>query len=174
MRKIDFDGKDRESGYENLRAYLSSSSSSDCRHRVYLLEDLDASFIELLGANLNVDGTVFASQIRDTHFSGGWAHGHQPKLPSFQDPQKSFTLRYYEARYFDDPGMPDFSASVRTTGNLSRLVLLGRGQRSKFEGSMKFIRERNYAGHVGLIRRNTSFWSQFETDGSWNGLYPML
>jgi hypothetical protein len=137
-----------------------------------LIEDLDPSFIELLGTYLNVDGIVFASQIRDTHFSGGWEYGHQPKLPSFQDPEKSFTLRYYEARYFDDPSIPEFSALVRTTGNLSRQIAFGRGRRSKFDGHVGLIRERNYNGHVGLIRRNISFWSRVESDGSWTGLKP--
>jgi hypothetical protein len=83
-------------------------------------------------------------------------------------------LRYYEARYFEDPGMLDFSASVRTTGNLSRRILLGREQRSKFEGHVGLIRERNYNGHVGLIRRNAPFWSRVEIDCSWNGLYSSL
>jgi len=171
-RRKDFRDSDSGSGYDKLQAYL--SSSSHCRHRLYIVEDLDAAFIELLGAYLNVDGTVFASQIRDTHFSGGWEHGHQPQLPSFQDPQASFTLRYYEARYFDDDGMPDFSASLRTTGNLSRRILFGKGRRNKFEGHVGMIRMRNYDGQVGLIRRNTSFWSRIEADGSWNGMCPSL
>lgn len=158
VRKINFDDKDGESGYEKLQAYL-SSSSSDCQHRLYLLEDLDASFIELLGAYLNIDGTVFASQIRDTHFSGEWEHGHQPKLPSFHDPNKSFTLRYYEARYFGDYHMHELSSSVRTVGNIPRHVTFGKGK------------SRYYTGQVGLIRRNTSFWSRVESDGSWNGSY---
>ena len=64
-RRKDFKDSDSESGYDKLQAYL--SSSSHCRHRLYIVEDLDAAFIELLGAYLNVDGTVFASQIRDTH-----------------------------------------------------------------------------------------------------------
>ena len=172
VRKIDFGGKDKESSYNKLHAYL-SSSSSDCQHRLYIIEDLDAAFIELLGAYLNVDGTVFGSQIRDTHFSGGWEHGHQPQLPSFQDPRASFTLRYYEARYFDDGSLPDFSASVRTSGNLSRRILLGKGRRNKFSGNVGLLRTRNYDGHVGLIRRNTSFWSRVETNGSWNGLFHL-
>src|SRR5436190_20855953 len=47
VRKIDFDNKDGESAYDKLRIYLLSLPSSDCVHRLYLLEDLDASFIEL-------------------------------------------------------------------------------------------------------------------------------
>jgi hypothetical protein len=170
VRKIDFDGEGRESGCHKLQAYL-SSPSSECQHRLYIIEDLDTASIKLLGAHLNVDGTVFASQIRDTHFSGGWEHGHQPQLPSFQDPQASFTLRYYEARYFDDGSMPDFSAYMRTSGNLSRRILFGKGRRNKFEGHVGLTRRRNYDGHVGLIRRNTSFWSRIEANGSWNGPY---
>jgi hypothetical protein len=158
VRKINFDDKDGESGYEKLQVYL-SSSSSDCQHRLYLLEDLDAPFVELLGAYLNIDGTVFASQIRDTHYSGEWKSGHQPKLPSFHDPNKSFTLRYYEARYFDDCNISELSSAVRTMGNIQRQVTFGIGK------------SRHYTGHVGLIRRNTSFWSRVEGDGSWNGSY---
>jgi hypothetical protein len=138
------------------------------------VEDLDAASIKILGTHLNVDGTLFASQIRDTHFSGGWEHGHQPQLPSYQNPQASFTLRYYEARYFDDGSMPDFSASMRTGGNLSRRILLGKGRRNTFEGHTGLTRRRNYDGHVGLIRRNASFWSRTEADGSWNGSYYLV
>jgi hypothetical protein len=157
---IDFDSKDGQDGYEKLASYLASEAPSECRHRLYLLEDLNPSFIELLGAYLNIDGTVFASQIRDAHFSGGYVNGHAPKLPSFQDPNKSFTLRYYEARYFDDPAMPEFSSSVRTLGNVSRQITFGRGASRKIPG---------FDGHVGFIRRNTSFWSRRENNGAWNG-----
>ena len=157
--RIDFGGKDGVDAYNELRLYLASTPGSPCQHRLYLLEDLHPAFIELLGEFLNVDGTVFASQIRDKHYSGGPFNGHAPKLPSFQDPASSFTLRYYEARYFDHPDMPAFSSSVETVGNVRRQITFGRRP------------WRDVRGHVGHIRRNTSFWSQKHTSGAWNGAY---
>ena len=83
VTRIPFGGPD---GKEELQRYLASSSRDKHHHRRYLIEDLDPVYIELLGSYLNVDGTGFASQIRDTHYSAREGNGHVPKLPSFQDP----------------------------------------------------------------------------------------
>lgn len=159
VTRVDFDGNE---GYEKLQKYLASSSDDGPRKRLYLVEDLSPQFIELLGSYLHIDGTVFASQIRDSHYSGKPWNGHAPKLPSFQDPEKSFTLRYYESRYFDDPAMPEFSSSVATTGNIRRAVTFGKRANN-------IARNEDPEGHVGHIRRNTSFWASVDKDGNWNG-----
>lgn len=153
--RIDFDGKGARNSSRQLADYLADISPDKCKYRLYLLEDLDVPHIEVLGAYLNIDGTVLASQIRDTHWEGGWEIGNTPQLPSFRDPNKSFTLKYYEPRYFLNPNMPEFSSSLRTMSNIPRQITFG---------------ARRGPGSLGMIRRNTSFWSRKEDDGSWNGI----
>jgi hypothetical protein len=159
VTRIDFDG------IQTLQHYLESSSHDSPQHRLYLIEDLDPSYINLLGSYLNVDGTVFASQIRDSHFTGTPFNGHVPKLPSLQDPNDSFTLRYYESRYFHDPSIQEFSSSIMTCANVvRRQITFGMA-------SYSIGRREELKGYVGQVRRNTSFWSRMEKDGGWNGSY---
>jgi hypothetical protein len=119
-----FEGSSGIELYEKLRHYLSSQKTY--QHRLFLVEDLDPHFIELLGACLNVNGTVFASQIRDGHFSGGPWKGHTPSLPSECDRDGGWTVRYYEARLLDDPDLAGFSSSMQTVGNIQGQVALGK------------------------------------------------
>jgi len=160
-QRHDFVAEGGISGLERLRRHLSSHTATP-QCRLFLLEDLDCAWIEFLGAYLNIDATVFASQIRDTHYSGGFYRGDQPPLPSCQDANRNFTLKYYEARYFDNPDLPQFSNSIRTVGNLSRKIAFGKGASC------------SYRGHIGLIRRKASFWSRAEGDKGWNGLFVPL
>ena len=153
--------------YEELQEFLSSSSHDTLHHRLYLVEDLDPAFIELLGAYLNVDGMVFASQIRDAHYSGGAGNGHVPKLPSFHNPNQSFTLRYYESQYFKIRSLSKYGSGLVTTGNVRRQIMFGVGSYSV--GSDE---DDELKGHVGQVRRNTSFWSRKESNGFWNGIHP--
>jgi hypothetical protein len=140
---------------------VASSSRDRCQHRLFLVEDLDTEYVEILGSYLNVDGTVFASQIRDAHYSGG-ANGHVPRLPSFHNPHHSFTLRYYESRYFNIQSLSDYGTDLVTAANVRRQITFK-------IGSYHFGKPGEPKGHVGQIRRNTSFWSRKEEDGSWNG-----
>ncbi|KAH7411532.1 hypothetical protein BKA64DRAFT_383004 [Cadophora sp. MPI-SDFR-AT-0126] len=158
--RIDFDSSDGVSAYSKLSAYL--TSLHQCKNRLFLLEDLSPEFIELLGGYLNIDGTVFAHQIRDAHYSGGPWNGHPPQLPSeIGSPQGGFTLRYYEPRYLDDPDLPAFSSAVQTLGNVARPVTFGKPTWNE---------QKNQEGHVGHVRHNTSFWSTEDGEGGWNGI----
>lgn len=163
VTRIDFDGLDGVDAFSKLSRYL--TANQQCKTRMFLIEDLDPAFIELLGSHLNVDGTVFAHQIRDAHYSGGPWNGHAPKLPSENDPTKSFTLRYYETRYFDDPDMPNFSSAVQTLGNVSRQIAFGISTWNQYKSQ---------AGHVGHVRHNTSFWSQHNKDGGWDSRFASV
>ena len=160
LKEVLFDGPQ---AYENLRDYLASSSDTS-RHRLYLLEDLNPAFIELLGSYLNVDGTVFAGQIRDAHYTGSPYNGHVPKLPSFQDSHQSFTLKYYESRYFKIRSLSKYGTDLVTASNVQRQFTWGVGTYyfGNDEGD-------GVKGHVGQVRRQTSFWSRKESNGSWNG-----
>jgi hypothetical protein len=169
VTRFSFEGP---TGYNDLYRYLSATSTVP-QHRLFLVEDLDPTFIELLGSYLNVDGTVFASQIRDAHFTKGSGNGHVPKLPSFHDPSHSFTLRYYEARYFKFRALSRFGSELVTSANVRRQLQFGisslhLGRQNGPDASVL------PTGHVGTVRRNTSFWSRKEIDGSWNGKIHFL
>lgn len=71
--RINFNHGDGAS-HEKLRQYLDSPPR--CQHRLFLLEDLDPDIIEVLGASLNIDGTILAHQIRATHWAGKFACVH--------------------------------------------------------------------------------------------------
>jgi hypothetical protein len=150
-----------QTGYTRLAKYLSSKPSTPVR-RLYMLEDLSEPYIELLGASLGVDAQVFAAQIHDTHWSGSNKSGHPPKLPSLNDPEKTFTVRYYEPRFFEYPNIEDSSISVRTVANVARNITF-------LKGVSKWNRKGPSKGLVGAIRRNASFWCRSEEDGGWNG-----
>jgi hypothetical protein len=42
------------------------------------------------------------------------------------DRDRGWTVRYYEARLFDDPDLAGFSSSMQTVGNIQRQVALGK------------------------------------------------
>lgn len=150
-----------------LAKYLSSQPTTPTR-RLYMLEDLSEPYIELLGSHLGVDAQVFAAQIHDGHWVENDQTGNPSKLLSLNDPEKSFTLRYYETRIFDRPPLntvsPDSSFIVRTVANVSRNITF---QHEVTTG------DRNNIWHdrpVATIRRNASFWCRDEQDGGWNGM----
>jgi hypothetical protein len=115
------------------------------------------------GSYLGVDAQVFAVQLHGSHWVEDDRMGHPPKLLSFNDPEKSFTLRYYETRVFDRPSSNPAPFMVRTAANVSRNITF---QNEVTKG------DRNnmwHDGPVATIHRNASFWCRGEQDGSWNG-----
>lgn len=162
VKQIPFEGPD---AYRDLEQYLISSSRDPHQPRLYLVEDLHPAFIELLGSYLNVDGTVFATHIRDAHYTGGPYNGHVRNLPSFQDPNQSFTLRYYESRYFKIRSLSKYGTDLVTASNVKRQFTFGVG--TYYFGNDE---GEGLKGHVGQVRRQTSFWSRKESNGSWNGI----
>ncbi|KAJ9611254.1 hypothetical protein H2200_004437 [Cladophialophora chaetospira] len=84
----------------DLRHYFKTHETSVLNAdacRLFILEDLEAEFIELLGDKLGVDPLVFAEQTNAWYFTDIVSVGHR-QLPSLIKPQKSFTLRYHEIR----------------------------------------------------------------------------
>lgn len=145
-----------------LAQYLSSQPASPTG-RLYMLEDLSEPYIELLRSYLGVNALVFAAQIHGGHWVEDDRMGHPPKLLSFSDPEKSFTLRYYETRVFGRPSSNPAPFMVRTASNMSRNITF---QNEVTKG------DRNnmwHDGPVATIHRNASFWCRSEQDGSWNG-----
>lgn len=87
-----------------------------------MLEDLSEPYIELFGSYLGVDAQVFAAQIQDSHWSEDDRMGHPPQLLSVNDHGKSFTLRYYETRVFDNPPLDPVPSMTRTAARVSKNV----------------------------------------------------
>ncbi|KUL83567.1 hypothetical protein ZTR_10547 [Talaromyces verruculosus] len=127
-----------------------------------MLEDLSEPYIELFGSYLGVDAQVFAAQIQDGHWGEDDRIGHPPQLLSANNHEKSFTLRYYETRVFDNPPLDPVPSMVRTAVNVSRNVTF---QHEVTTG------DKNHVwcdGPVATILRNASFWCRTEEDGGWN------
>jgi hypothetical protein len=132
---------------------------------LYILEDLEPEFIELLGDRIGVDPLVFAEQTNAWYFTDVQSVGHR-QLPSLNRPEKSFTLRYHELRKLDFDCRHDLS---------------------DLRSQMTFAINRRYyepwlvvespsmptEDSVGVVRRCASFWtSQRKEDApgsGWNG-----
>lgn len=150
---------------EKLANYLSAQRPTAAK-RLYILEDLSEPYIELFGTYLGVDAQVVAAQIQDGHWGEDDRMGHPPQLLSVNNREKSFTLRYYETRVFDQPPLDPVPSMVRTAANVSRNVTY---QHEVTKG------DRNHIwcdGPVATILRNASFWCRMEEDGGWDGECP--
>jgi hypothetical protein len=150
-----------------LEKYLSSQPATPTR-RLYMLEDLSEPYIELFGSYLGVDAQVFAAHIQDSHWSEDDQMGHPPQLLSANGHEKSFRLRYYETRVFDNPPLDPVPSMVRTAAYVSRNVTF---QHEVTKGGKNHVW---CDGPVATILRNVSFWCRTEEDGGWNGRYTTI
>ncbi|EXJ84695.1 hypothetical protein A1O3_05365 [Capronia epimyces CBS 606.96] len=80
--------------------------------RLYVLEDLEPGFVEILGEYVGVDPHVFAEQMNTWNFTDVESVGHRA-LPSLTQPSKALTLRYYEFRCLD----PQRKDEISVLGN---------------------------------------------------------
>jgi hypothetical protein len=99
----------KEAGFDNpatLRTYLENnpamkSRKDECR-RLFILEDMEPEYVDILGYHLGVDPLVFSEQMNTWNFTDSWSVPYRG-LPSMATPEQSFTLRYYELRTLFDP-----------------------------------------------------------------------
>jgi hypothetical protein len=172
------------------------TSEPRCRNRLYLLEDMDRDYVEVLGRHLGVDPLVFSEQMNTWNFMDLKSVGHRA-LPSLTHPEKSFTLRYYEFRKL----LPDPEEEKKRFGPTQRLppsypeeVSPSRikrqpgdniplyGHQTSFAVNRRYYeRWRTVDGRsmpvdqpIAFLRRCASFWtSQSKTyshsDGYWDG-----
>ena len=133
--------------------------------RLYILEDLEPGFMELLGDNLGVDPLVFAEQTNAWYFTDVHSVGHG-QLSSLIRPEKSFTLRYHELRKPDLGRENDLSVlRNQMTFAINRRLyepwLVVESPSMPTEDS------------VALIRRCASFWTSqkkgVSSGAGWNG-----
>jgi hypothetical protein len=148
----------------DLRDYLDGVyPRAPCHNRLFLLEDLDETNLEILGAALLIDPVVLADHLFSYHFSQNNTVPHRT-LPSLTDPTRSFTLRYYELRETDDRQAERQTHNRRTFSRVSRqidrwrdLPLRRKGQRETY---------------VDVVRHNVSFWCDESPDQKDRGTSP--
>lgn len=152
-----------------LRDYLDGVyPRAPCRNRLFLLEDLDETNLEMLGAALHIDPVVLADHLFTFHFAQNNTVPHRT-LPSLTDPTRSFTLRYYELRetdpYLDEALAYNRQTFARVSRKIERWLDLPPRRKKQDTG-------------VDVVRRNVSFWcdepSSQHKDGDsssypWNG-----
>jgi hypothetical protein len=93
-----------------LKSYLEKNPASISRannqRRLFILEDMDPEYVDILGYHLGVDPLVFSEQMNTWNFTDSWSIPYRG-LPSMATPEQSFTLRYYELRTLFDPKSVD-------------------------------------------------------------------
>jgi hypothetical protein len=171
-----------------LRDYLKSSSSlqsSDCQHRLYLVEDLDREIVDVLGSHFWIDPYLLACQCSTSFWANqsaygrpvdalsrqrerlqSWNNSRMASSPSSTDMAPhtplSFTLRYLETLELrSDP----LVWSMNSHDNFGRELRWDKLDRKDL---------------VFYVRRNASFWTR-KTDHGWdsesskpNPLPPLL
>lgn len=76
--------------------------SDNIRGRVWILEDLEWAWMSALAEHLGIDPLVFSEQRNTFNFTDSNTIPFRP-VPSLVQPDKAFTLRYYEARQLSNP-----------------------------------------------------------------------
>ena len=142
---------------QDLCGYLQETANAadfGSARRIYLVEAWDPEIIGILGEHFQINPTLLVRQYR----SGMWEKTHQagntPCLSSTFDPKQSFSITYYEPRFFLPPVAEFQGPTWRAAENLrhiSRSRILG-----QFDG-------------VGIVNRKVSYWSRKSGEGGWDG-----
>lgn len=153
-----------------LRDYLTANpailSRQQGHRRVFILEDLDPDYVDVLGEELGVGPLVFSEQM-DTWNSTDSTTIPYRGLPSISSPKQSFTLRYYEIRTLENPHSVDRDTLQVTFAVNSRQYERWRDIDTPLE--------QMHVRHA-FVRRCASFWTsqpEVEADDNslgWNGM----
>lgn len=105
--------KDYPNGFPSaaeLEEYLEKEDAQKSRaagiRRLFIVEDLEPTYIEALGHHLGIDPLVFSEQMNTWNYTDSWSIPHRV-LPSLVKPAQAFTLRYYELRTLKQPDSID-------------------------------------------------------------------
>ncbi|KAI1335010.1 hypothetical protein F5Y15DRAFT_409325 [Xylariaceae sp. FL0016] len=134
-------------------------------NRLFIVEDLSSTTIELLGSMLDIDPAFFRGHLEDhTWFNIKDEWVEMPELQS-QAAGKLFTsLRYMEPRFFEDSD--ESQRAIDQTGEWNVI------RRIDFEGQVKSGANawwEDSPHQVGLLRRKVSIWSKKDENG-WKGV----
>lgn len=132
--------------------------------RLLLVEDLSTTVIEMLGAKFDIDPGFFRGHIGDfVWFNTRDPWVEVPELESCASKRSYFTLRYVQARYFEDERATLAAQMQAGSFNvLRRIYTDGRGA-PRFEAP---------GSDVGLIRSKVSLWvwPHSSSDSGWLGI----
>ncbi|KAK0383166.1 hypothetical protein NLU13_9079 [Sarocladium strictum] len=135
------------------------------QNRLYIVEDLSSTTIELLGSRLSIDPTLFRDHLEDhTWFNikDDWVE--MPKLQSQLDTRQFVNLAYMRPIFFEDGGVSTLAKDQAGEWNVQR--------RLDFEGQVKSGKDAWWAEsehQVGLLRSKISVWSRVDDNG-WTGV----
>ncbi|KAI1762612.1 hypothetical protein GGR53DRAFT_521552 [Hypoxylon sp. FL1150] len=155
-----------ESGPE-LSAILARTSqdASEKSKRLFIVEDLSKTTIEMLGAALDIDPSFFRCHLEDHtwyNIKDDWVE--MPELESQAYNRSFITLRYMQARFFEDAADSQAAKEITSDWNVMR--------RLDFEGQVKSGKNAWWEASphlVGLLRRKVSIWSTNNENG-WVGV----
>ena len=139
---------------QNFLQETSNATDSGTARRLYLVEAWDPEIIGVLGEHFQINPTLLVRQYR----SGMWEKIHEagntPCLPSTFDTKQSFSITYYEPRFFL-PRTAELQGSAWRAAENFRHISLSRIL-GDFDG-------------VGIVHRKVSYWSRRKVSGGWDG-----
>lgn len=157
-------------GYENgfssakeLEEYLLKFPAKQSREdlqtrRLFILEDMEPDYIEVLGHHLGIDPLVFSEQMNTWNYTDSWSVQNRA-LPSMLNPEQSWTLRYYELRTLKNPRSID-ALTLQLTFAVNR-------RRYERWRDVDVPSAGKPDRRHGFVRRAASFWtSQTTSTGS--------
>lgn len=140
-----------------------SSENDQNRGRLWILEDLEPAWVDVLGQRLGMDPRVFSEQYSTWNFTS--ASTLTTRLPpSMVRPENFFTLRYYEIRSWDS----DDAIDVDWMRNQETFAV----NRRRYE-RWRDVDTTNFTNkwRSAFIRRCASFWTnQTTTRNDWDAV----
>ena len=121
--------------------------------RLFVLEDIVANYVEVIGKNLCIDPSVFAEHLRDTTYTESPYKSNGSKLPSSYKPGQSFSIVYYELLR-DLPPRSQLFGQIFCYSNVYRKI--------------KASDDR-----IGIVARKATFWSR-GGGNAWDGESPVF
>lgn len=142
------------------RAENDGKGEPNTSRRVYILEGLDPQFVEAYGSYFFMDPMLFTRQERNTVWDMGdiqEGFSDTPYLPSLDNPEKCFRLKYREMRKFG-PDFDHWRMICATSG--SHIAGIG------FEWKLD---------SVAAVERKCSFWFRYDIGGlgGWDGAFRL-
>jgi len=162
---------DRRTGFgspEILREYLKTHPAYASRRsgekRLFILEDLEPDYVDMLGEHLGIDPLVVSEQMNTWNFTTSSSIAYRG-LPSTSSPKQSFTLKYYDIQTLQDPSSVDALTFQMT-------FAINRRRYERWRDVDLPLAQMN--SKQAFVRRCASFWtSQGELAGSresgWDG-----
>lgn len=167
---IDFNGLDE------LRRYVIKHEKRGrgpelCNHNLYLIEDLNAEVVNILGGSFWIDPYLFACQA-SVDFHAPWDHlsGSHPRpiLPLSRHRQRLETWDFQGTKHGNEPSEPtSFTLRYPEVVEVMNRPRKATRLQDNFNREMRFDKI-DLTDHVSIVRRCASFWVAKQDDG-WDG-----